>query len=272
MPFDSGRRMPPATLSIICATAGVYILQIVPGIGGFLFAWGALVPARVFNSGEAWRLVSYLVLHDPANVLHLGFNMLALWMFGMELEDRWGSKTFAVWYVIGGAGAGLFSVFWWQVPIIGASGAVMALLAAYAVYFPRRTILFFFVLPMPVWVAVAVTGVISFAGSFSAAGGIAHVTHLGGILVGLLLVKGHSWSVGFAERVRTRAGESARYAAEQNEREKERFTHEVLDPILEKISKSGMASLSAREKKILEDAACRYRGIFNNSKITPFRK
>ena len=112
--------------------------------------------------------------------------MLALWMFGVELEELWGSKRFTIFYLLCGAGSGLLSIFLWNTSIIGALGAILGLLTVYACYFPDRTISMFFIFPMPVKFAVIIIGAISLWGASTGAGGIAHLMHLGGILIGLL--------------------------------------------------------------------------------------
>ena len=149
--------------------------------------------------GWLWQLATYMFLHG--DLFHILFNMLALWMFGAELERMWGTRRFLKFYFITGAGAGLITVAFSLLPfgfaqqlygsvIIGASGAIYGLLLAYAFYFPDRPIYMYFVFPIPAKYFVLIMGAIAFYASLSQAGGIANATHLGGLLVGYVYLKG----------------------------------------------------------------------------------
>jgi membrane associated rhomboid family serine protease len=132
------------------------------------------------------------------DLFHLLFNMLALWMFGTELERMWGTVKFAKFYLITGVGAAITTMlasllpFGFAGPIyysitIGASGAIFGLLMAWAMYFPDRPILMFMLFPVPAKVFVIVMGAIALWLSITASGGgVAHVTHLGGLVFGYL--------------------------------------------------------------------------------------
>ncbi len=160
-----------------------------------------LRPALVVH-GWLWQLGTYMFLHDPHSIFHILFNMLALWMFGTELEHRWGTAFFLRFYFITGIGAGLLTVLFSLLPfdfarqvygsnVIGASGAIYGLLLAYALYFPDRPIYIYLVFPIPARYFVLIMGAIAFYLSVSgAAGGIANATHLGGLLVAYLYLRG----------------------------------------------------------------------------------
>jgi membrane associated rhomboid family serine protease len=146
-----------------------------------------------------WQLVTYMFVH--AGPSHLLFNMLALWMFGTELERMWGTKDFAKFYFVCGIGAGLFQVLlgilpfgfaaqFYLIPVVGASGAIYGVLAAYALYFPSRPILLFLLFPVPARYAVMIFGGLALMFAMSGGGGIAHTAHLGGLIVGYLYLKG----------------------------------------------------------------------------------
>lgn len=272
MLYPAQGRIPTAIRNLLIANVAVYVLQIIPPIGGYVTGLGALIPRTVFLHAQVWRLVTYAFLHDPHGPFHLLFNMLVLWMFGVEIEHMWGSKRFAIFYFIGCLGAGLFSVFLWETPIIGASGAVLALLTVYAYYFPHRRILLFFLFPVPVWVAVMIFGFISLIGSVGSTGGIAHLTHLGGIAVGLIYMKSYDpiarW---FAElQARERELKSRKKAEEQVK--KQRHFEEIIDPILEKISREGMDSLTPQERKTLKEASADHKRRISKRKVVPFQR
>jgi membrane associated rhomboid family serine protease len=135
-------------------------------------------------------------------LFHILFNMLALWMFGTELERIWGARDFLKFYFVTGIGAAILTVLFSLLPlgasrelygsnVIGASGAIYGLLLAYAFYFPDRPIYMYLVFPIPAKYFVLIMGAIAFYASLSSAGGgVANATHLGGILVAYLYLKG----------------------------------------------------------------------------------
>jgi membrane associated rhomboid family serine protease len=139
-----------------------------------------------------------------ADVLHIGFNMLFLWVFGNNVEDRLGRVRFPIFYLLCGFGAAIAHILVSPssaVPTIGASGAVSGILGAYAVLWPRATIinivpvfLIFFTVRTPAWLMIGLWFVIqlfSGVGSFGqtgAEGGVAYVAHIGGFLAGLILI------------------------------------------------------------------------------------
>jgi len=149
------------------------------------------VPWLIWHKGYVWQFVTYMFLHG--GLFHLLFNMLALWMFGVELERMWGSRKFLQYYFFTGAGAGLTTAALTPnspIPTIGASGAIYGILLAYAYYFPERRVLFYFLIPIPVRVFVIIIGSIAFINSIGQSGGtIAHVAHLGGLLFGWVYLR-----------------------------------------------------------------------------------
>ena len=176
--------------------AGFLLSLIVPGMVVRL----GLIPTVVVGQFALWQPVTYMFLHG--GVGHLVFNMLALWMFGTELERTWGTRFFVRYYMVTGIGAALVTVAWslsplpyaaemYQSVVIGASGAIYGLLLAYGMYFPSRTILLYFLFPIQARYFVILAGAIAFLSSVgSSGGGVAHVAHLGGLLVGYVYLKG----------------------------------------------------------------------------------
>ena len=157
-----------------------------------------LRPADVVGELAVWQLVTYMFLHG--GFFHILFNMLTLWMFGVELERMWGTKYFTQYYFVTGIGAGLTQVILGVLPFafadqfynpitIGASGAVYGLLLAYAMYFPHRPIYMYFVFPVPARIFVTILGAIALLSATSGGGGVAHTAHLGGIAAGYLYLK-----------------------------------------------------------------------------------
>jgi len=202
-PYRSSIAFGPGPLSqtlkaLIGANVAVYLLQWVAGeMFGMNLAWTfGLIPYAVVQQLRVWQLVTYMFLHG--GFMHLLFNMLALWMFGTDLERTWGTRYFLKFYFLTGIGAAILTIVFsllpstvsgdlYKIPIIGASGAIYGLLLGYALYFPERPILIF-LFPVPAKYAVMIIGAIAFFSGDS--NGIANTTHLGGLLVGYLLLKG----------------------------------------------------------------------------------
>jgi membrane associated rhomboid family serine protease len=198
-----------ALKALIAANVVMFVLQSVfSPIPNVLFglhpAW--VIPAPSGPAREhsfwLWQTATYMFLH--AGIFHILFNMLALWMFGAELERMWGTRYFLKFYFVTGIGAGALTVLFSLFPftglqsanIIGASGAIYGLLLAYAMYFPDRPILLI-VFWVPAKWCVAILGGIALFSSLSDAGGTANATHLGGLLIGYLMLRGprmHPWS------------------------------------------------------------------------------
>jgi membrane associated rhomboid family serine protease len=184
-----------ALKAIIGANVAMFVLQFFFSIVTDLLG---LHPIFVVRSLWVWQIATYMFLHG--GVFHIVFNMLALWMFGTDLERTWGTRYFVKFYFVTGIGAGLLTVFFSLLPfgfaqqlyranIIGASGAIYGLLLAYALYFPHRPILLL-IFWVPARVCVAILGAIALLSSLSDAGGVANATHLGGLVVGYLFLKG----------------------------------------------------------------------------------
>jgi membrane associated rhomboid family serine protease len=190
----------PAIKALIVANVALFLLTAVAAGFDYNVQWHfGLRASDVWRSYQVWQVATYMFLH--ADVMHLLFNMLALWMFGTELERTWGTRYFVKYYMLTGLGAGMLTLLvalaipsgpmnLWNTSIVGASGAIFGLLLAYALYFPHRNILMFFVFNVPVRWAVTIIGALALYSSFGDSGGIANVTHLGGLLVGYLLLRG----------------------------------------------------------------------------------
>jgi len=189
-------RLPPCVKGLIIANVAIFILQLLPGgIGNLVTAFGAMNPVLAFKYFQLWRLVTYMFLHSQDMFFHILFNMLSLWWFGAELEYIWGRGKFLLFYFVCGIGSGLFTVFYLlanqpNVIVIGASGAVLGLLTAYAFYYPQRQILLFGIFPVRMRTLVIGYAAISVFFTFTGGGGnVSHVVHLGGIVIAYLYLK-----------------------------------------------------------------------------------
>jgi hypothetical protein len=207
-----------------------------------------------------------------ANFIHLVFNMLALWMFSGEIEEMWGTRRFVIFYLVSGIGSGLFSLAGWYLPfigdtpIVGASGAIFAVMVAFGHYFPDRQILLFFILPVPARIAAIVFFVIL----LPLGGSIAHATHLGGIAVGYLYLKVYPTIDGWLRRRGEMFRERERRSRAREYLARERYFAEVIDPILKKISERGMESLTRKERELLKKASRKDSERIKRGKVVPF--
>jgi membrane associated rhomboid family serine protease len=200
-PYASSFSFGPGPLSnamkaLIAANVLVFVAQLfVRSITDTL----GLVPFFVVRRLWIWEPATYMFLHG--GVFHILFNMLALWMFGTELERIWGTRNFLKFYFVTGIGAGILTVVFSLLPfsaseqlyrsdVIGASGAIYGLLLAYALYFPNRPIYLYFVFPIPAKIFVIIIGAIALYASLGSSGGVANATHLGGLAVAYIYLKG----------------------------------------------------------------------------------
>jgi membrane associated rhomboid family serine protease len=229
-----------------------------------------------------WQLLTYMFVHGSFG--HLFFNMLALWMFGMEMEHTWGSRRFLLFYLTCGVGAALANLLFAPLlgqaaPTIGASGAVFGVLVAFGMLYPDRPIYLYFLLPIRAkYFIAAYIGLEIFYGVTGTSQGIAHVAHLGGAAVGALFILAERNSFHFRQwlnrlggfAVRRSQPERSPWRVEDREVHEAQFhdvgggwkhdeehepTQEVVDAILDKISKGGYQSLSDEEKRILNEAS-----------------
>ena len=163
----------------------------------FYYDW-AIIPARISGGGGFETLISSMFLHG--GILHLAGNMLFLWIFGDNLEDRMGHLKFLGFYLASGIGAGLIHVLAAPgsgVPTIGASGAIAGVMGGYLLLFPKARVdilvillVFFKVFTIPAWVMLVIWFALQFLGGIGAdptTGGVAYWAHAGGFAIGLIL-------------------------------------------------------------------------------------
>jgi membrane associated rhomboid family serine protease len=190
-------RLPPVTRALLMANVAIFILQLATGnlLVGTFALWPFGSPQfRGYPEFEPWQLVTYGFLHG--SMAHLFFNMLALYMFGGDIERLLGSRRFLAYYlacVIGAAVAQLVvlgGMHLTPVPTVGASGGVFGLLLAFGMAFPqRRLMLLFPPIPMPAWLFVTLYGMLELYLGVTGSGlGVAHFAHLGGMATGYVLL------------------------------------------------------------------------------------
>jgi membrane associated rhomboid family serine protease len=154
----------------------------------------ALVPDLVVYSFPwyLWQLVTYMFLHG--GIQHILFNMLALWMFGVPLEQTWGTRRFLNYYFLCGIAAGVCDVvvtvaLGRHTSTIGASGAIYGVLLAFGVLFPDTTLLMSFLFPIKAKYLVMIYAAVALLSALGSNSGVSNVAHLGGMLFGLIYLK-----------------------------------------------------------------------------------
>ena len=279
--FGGFQYFPPVIKALLISNVAVFLGTMFFGlfrIGSF--SLGSLImeifPLYPIGNGfQIWQLFTYMFMHG--GLMHLLFNMIALWMFGMELENVWGAKKFLTYYLACGIGAGLSNLliaplFTTAGPTVGASGAIYGVLIAFGMMFPTRPIFLYFLLPIQARYFVLMYIVLEvYAGVTGTSDGVAHFAHLGGAAVGFAYImfdrRGlpleNLWSrtVGrFTPRERVNEfSYQKKHAADAQ-------YHDIgghggsadqrqIDEILDKISQSGYQSLTEEEKKLLFDAS-----------------
>jgi membrane associated rhomboid family serine protease len=289
----------PACRWIITLNVATLLLQeISPTLKDFFQEWCYAYPEKILAEGQIFRLITATFLH--ADLFHLLWNLLFLWFFGREIEAMYGTREFTLMYLTAGA----FSTLCWALisvmshgfgpsgPMLGASGAVMAVAVLNTLYHPRREILLFFVLPMPMWLVLAIylgSDLLSLLQEFRGAGrvaGVAFAAHLGGALFGYAyksfdLRWARLWSL-LPRRRRPRfrviaaeprdhdrpssfatgPGRSATGTSTQSSATLTVTEDQLdarLDEILAKIARDGRASLTEEENQILQEASRRAR-------------
>ncbi|MCF8267366.1 MAG: rhomboid family intramembrane serine protease [Ignavibacteriales bacterium] len=279
---------PPIIKNLLIINAAVFVLGLLGKtilIGGipvedWIVRYFGLIPLGYSDvSFYPWQLITYQFIHGGFS--HIFFNMFMLWMFGMELENLWGSSKFLFFYLLSGVGAGLLQLLGAPLigemtgPTIGASGAVYGVMIAFAMFFPDRYIYIYFLLPVKAKYLIAFLIVIEFL-SVGEPSIVAHLAHIGGALTGfifILLDRRNHFSFEFLQRWLSfgqrktakfrrpgsgfgneKDAEEVKYYEIHNET-KDDIDQDEIDRILDKISKSGYQNLSEREKKILFEAS-----------------
>jgi membrane associated rhomboid family serine protease len=214
--------------------------------------WFSVFPRSPGYILHFWRLITYQFLHD--GIFHIGFNMLWLYFLGPTLERHWGSRKFLIFYLVCGAAGGVFYTllvvikFLPPAPMIGASGAILGIVAACAILFPQIVVYLF---PLPVAIPIrvaALAGIVIYILFLVTRGQNAggHAAHLAGMVAGGVYVFSQSWRDKF--RLKLRSG------SWQKKRAAQRNLQAEVDRILEKVHNEGIQSLTMKEKRILRQA------------------
>jgi len=274
-----------AVMTLLVVNVAVWVLNLVAAgdfqISEFLSLQGDL-PRHLL---KAWELVTYGFVHSPLDPWHLIGNMMVLWFFGREVEALMGRGEFFRFYFTAIVLAGLAWLASVQLfpgragaasnmHLMGASGAIMAVFAVFVWNFPKETVLIWGVLPVPAWALGLLYLVMDVQGAASGGGQVAHMAHIAGALFGLLFAW-RGWNLsglgdlqdrlrGFRRGMRVvRPPENNDddnnddYRARRSPPHDDVALQEAVDRILEKISRSGEASLTTAERDTLTQASRR---------------
>jgi len=206
--FRPGRfqYLPPVIKNLIIINGLFWLAQIT--IGRDAVPMTDLFALHYYQSEfyKPWQFLTYMFMHDPNSFFHILFNMFGLWMFGSTLENLWGSVRFVIFYLLCGLGAGFVQMgaLWFDlhqlpyemfmsridVPTLGASGAVMGIFAAFGYTFPNSEMIVL-PIPFPIKAKYAMIGLVVLdiiGGISNDQSGVAHFAHVGGAVVGILIL------------------------------------------------------------------------------------
>src|SRR6266571_3100077 len=194
--------MTPWVRRLIVAILVVFLLQVTLFVSpGFIATFG-FAPLSAF--AQPWTFLTYMFVH--ANLLHLAFNLLALFVFGSPVEERMGSGSFLFYYLLCGLGGAALSLVLMQFRpldvVVGASAAVYGVMLAFAWAWPDQPI-YVFPLPAPIpakWLVTFAVGISLVLALLDMSSGVAHLAHLGGFATGFLYLKAADWRLAQAER------------------------------------------------------------------------
>jgi membrane associated rhomboid family serine protease len=244
-----------------------------------IFRWFALNPLGEGWNFQVWQLITYQFLHGGFS--HILFNMIGLWMFGIEIEHIWGSRKFLYFYLLCGVVAGLFNLFLSPLlggvalPTVGASGAIYGVLVAFGLFFPNRYIFLYFFIPVKAKYLIGFFVILEFL-MVNNGDNIARLAHLGGALAAFVFILLDSKSnIELKSMFRKNTlqqktplnpfgrmtnpfkkkpdvQDADYYDIENGQRD---ISQGEIDEILDKISKSGYQNLTEQEKKVLFEAS-----------------
>lgn len=262
----------PLVKRLIIANAAVFVVTL---LAPQLVQYLQFEPSRIFP--RVWTPFTYMFVHG--GIFHVLFNMLILFFFGPPLEDRWGSREFLRFYVICGLSGALLSALT-PYPIIGASGAVLGVMVAFAMFWPDNPIYIWGIFPVKAkWLVAFMVGMNIFSALGGGPAGIAYLAHLGGAFAAFGYLKSPWAPPAWGERPPKRSGAERDWRGTitglvRGASSKEEVTTTVtritprrtrptagddVDRILEKISHGGLSSLTPEEREQLEEASRKFR-------------
>jgi membrane associated rhomboid family serine protease len=272
-----------AVMQIVVITVGVYLLQVL--VGPSVTELLALPANWITQPWRFFELLTYGFVHDANNIGHILINMFVFWMFGRELEARYGKHQFVAFYLTAIVFAGLaWAALEWLASgpaainpatgqaywstVVGASGGISAIVVLFAMNFPHRQILFMMFLPMPMWLFAVLAVLMDVNGAMSRSGSVAFTAHLAGALYGYLYYR-YGWApasrmIEAIARLKTNLPQPGRPKLRVHNPDRgtpdaaDDPLAEQVDQILAKIQAQGQDSLTRSERRVLEKASRRY--------------
>jgi membrane associated rhomboid family serine protease len=262
------------TTNLVIVMFGIYVVQLItrdqqPRPDGWFTDFFSLHADVLKRPWLVFEFLTYGFLHDPRNFAHIIFNMIGLWFFGRVVESRYGRQEFLAFFLA----AVIFSGLVWtagevlvhgitSTPILGASGGIAAVLILFCLNFPHQMIYIWGVIPVPAWLcAILFIGadILGATGHHTMQGGnVAYTAHLGGALFGFLYFQWgwrlERWMPSGELLARLKPSPKLRVHDPEDAEETER----QVDEILKKIQEQGRASLTRRERRLLEEASREY--------------
>jgi membrane associated rhomboid family serine protease len=252
----------PVTKGLLIGLGGIHLAMALLGAAdreahAAIFRLFALWPEEVLGGFKVWQLVTCALLHGGA--WHLVFNAIGIWFFGRLVEQRVGSRRYVLFalgaVVTASLGYLLLSVLQGPTaPMIGASGLDFGLIVLCAFWYPRLTVLLFFVLPVPLWALAALFVFLEGMMLLEQGGGVAHSAHLGGALYGALYYRFMGEFDQLFSGLTAWHQRRRRKRVEQERRDSAELRREV-DRILDKVNREGMAALTDAERRVLREAS-----------------
>ena len=187
---------PPGVKWLLISNTIVFLVQYLfrGSIGNHIFVLFALSAEAAVRTLFVWQVFTYMFLHGGP--WHLIFNMLALWMFGTQIERDWGTRRFLKYYFLCGIAAGICVLIVnillgdWATATIGASGAIFGILVAFGVLYPNQIVLMSFLFPIKAKYMVMIYAAVELLVTFGPNNGVSTVAHLGGMAFGYFYLKG----------------------------------------------------------------------------------
>lgn len=253
---------------LILANVVVFLAMVLSG-SDWIWKTFALWPSDLMKPWMWWRLLTYGFLHDPLKAMHIVSNMLGLFFFGREIETIYGPRKFLGFYLT----AIVVSGFIWlllaqplhhDIPVIGASGAVTGVVMLYVFHYPHRTVFMNMLIPVPAWVMGGLMILYNMIGMKSPMNPVAVEAHLAGAAYAWLffrtqwefgsLLGAGGWKISLPRRKPSlKIHDPARSAGSARSVKPSESLAEQADAILDKLHREGESSLTARERRILED-------------------
>lgn len=264
--FQFGRRLTPGIRFLIISNAVIFLIgMLMPQLNRYMIVYGGLVPDLFLKNFFLWQPLTYMFLHG--GFMHIFFNMFALWMFGTELERQWGTNFFLKYYFISGIGAGILSAVIQpasSIPIIGASGAIYGILLGFAIMYPNRVVYINFLFPMKVkYFVMLFAGIelLASMGGGSMRDGVAHITHLSGMVFGYLFLLWNQYSRKIKRKIRFtfRSDNKTRDFTKPPKKNHDSDEKKELEALMDRIARDGYDSLNEEEKIRLLELTGKYR-------------